>query len=68
MIKLISANTCKEMIEAGCQLVENIFGHDKILVFVNNVNDFCPMIEDIPKYVDTTDKEYKLYFKSFVYK
>lgn len=44
MIKLISANSCKEMIEAGCQLVENIFGHDKVLEFVNNVTDFWPMI------------------------
>lgn len=55
MIKLISANSCKEIIEAGCQLVENIFGHDKVLEFVNNVTDFWPIIEDIPN-IDTTDK------------
>ncbi|CAI6364486.1 unnamed protein product [Macrosiphum euphorbiae] len=43
------------MIEAGCQLVENFFGHDKVLELVNNVTDFWSMIEDIPN-IDTTDK------------
>lgn len=37
------------MIETGCQqLVENNFGHNIVLEFVNNVTDFWPMIKDIP--------------------
>ncbi|KAL4084293.1 hypothetical protein QTP88_028118 [Uroleucon formosanum] len=69
MIKLISANSCKEMREAGCQLVENIFGHDKVLEFVNNVTDFWPMTEDIPN-IDTTDKgtQYSLKLRTIAVK
>lgn len=40
MIRLITAKSCKEMIDAGRQLVENIFGQEQVLTFVNNVTDF----------------------------
>lgn len=39
MIKLIS---CEEMKKACCQLVENIFNHDKVLKFVHNVTNIRP--------------------------
>lgn len=43
------------MIETGRPLVENIFGQNKILTFVNNVTDFWPIISSIPN-IETPDK------------
>lgn len=54
MIKQTSAYSCKEMI-VDCQLVENNFGYNNVSKLFNNVNDFWPVIENIPN-IDTTDK------------
>lgn len=56
IIKLCSANSCKEMIEAGRLLVDNIFDHDKVIHFVNNVTDYWPIIEQNMSNIDTPDK------------
>lgn len=62
MIQIIIEKLYKETIDTSRPLVENIFGFNNVLTFVNNLIDFQPIIAKILNN-NTPDKSTVYFYK-----